>query len=146
MADQVNPIGSLTPGLTAALTGPSAPPASGTERTASTQAPPRVDSSPAAGAQAPNGGAAPSRTPRPNPSSLEEATKTLQAFLKTLPSDLQFREDSDSGKLFFKVVNPVTREVIRQIPSEEVLAMARKLKELDPAGTKAPGLLLDHEG
>jgi flagellar protein FlaG len=78
--------------------------------------------------------------------SLEEATRSLQDYLKGLPSDLQFRHDEDSGKSFFKVVNPVTREVIRQVPSEEVLAMARKLKELDQLGNNAPGLLLDHEG
>jgi flagellar protein FlaG len=77
---------------------------------------------------------------------LDEAAKTLRQFLKDLPSDLQFKEDQDTGHLYFKVVNPVTQEVIRQVPSEEILAMARKLKELADAGKKAPGVLLDQQG
>jgi flagellar protein FlaG len=143
MADQVNPIGSLTPGPTpvAAAAASAAQAAAPAPRP---RVPSRVEASSPSGDPTPVGGASPSKTERA--ANLEEATKSLQAYLKGLPSDLQFRQDEDSGKAFFKVVNPVTREVIRQVPSEEVLAMARKLKELDQLGNKAPGLLLDHEG
>lgn len=143
MADQVNPIGSLTPGPSPAA----AVAASAAQAVAAPsprpRTPSRVEAAPTSGDQ-PVGGGAPAKAE--HKANLEEATKALQEYLKGLPSDLQFRQDEDSGKSFFKVVNPVTREVIRQVPSEEVLAMARKLKELDQLGNKAPGLLLDHEG
>ncbi len=144
MADQVNPIGSLTPGLTPAATVAvtAAQPAAASSPKA--RVPSRVEAASSADEFAPAKGAVPPKAELK--ANLEEATKNLQAYLKALPSDLQFRKDEDSGKSFFKVVNPVTREVIRQVPSEEVLAMARKLKELDLLGNKAHGLLLDHEG
>lgn len=143
MADQVNPIGSLTPGhspvaavVTAAVQPAVAPISkarvSRIEATSSPDAPTSAREAPSAKAE--------------QKANLDEASRSLQDYLKGLPSDLQFRQDEDSGKTFFKVVNPVTREVIRQVPSEEVLAMARKLKELDLLGNKASGLLLDHEG
>lgn len=145
MADQVNPLGSLTPGLTPALAAFPTPAQPGVDRSPQERPSSPVEASIASGAK-PAAEAPPAQSKRSNASNLEDATKTLRAFLKTLPSDLQFREDYDSGKVFFKVVNPVTREVIRQIPSEEILAMARKLKELDPNGAKGPGLLLDQKG
>lgn len=77
---------------------------------------------------------------------LEEAARTLRDYLEDLPSDLQFKEDRITGQLYFKVVNPATQEVIRQVPSEEILAMARKLRALEAGGKNAPGVLLDQRG
>lgn len=72
------------------------------------------------------------------PLALEDAAKTFREFLKNLPSDLQFRADRDSGRVIFKIINPVTREVIRQYPPEEILLMARRLRSSasieDPSG------------
>lgn len=42
---------------------------------------------------------------------------------------LEFSIDKASGDLVVKVVNSETREVIRQIPREEVLAFAQHVKE-----------------
>lgn len=144
MADQVNPIGSLTPGPSPVAAAAASAPQVAATTAPRPRVPSRVEATSPSGDTSPAGGASPSKAERST--NLEEATKSLQAYLKGLPSDLQFRQDEDSGKAFFKVVNPVTREVIRQVPSEEVLAMARKLKELDQLGNNAPGLLLDHEG
>lgn len=60
-------------------------------------------------------------------------------------SDLVFMVDKETGSSVFKIVDAKTREVIRQVPSEEVLAMARKLLELSGA-SDAAGILMDKEG
>lgn len=61
------------------------------------------------------------------PMSIEEAAKAFREYLKNLPSDLQFKPDKESGYVVFKVVNPVTGEVIRQYPPDELLKMARSI-------------------
>jgi len=51
-----------------------------------------------------------------------------------LRRNLQFSVDDDSGRMVIKVVDSQTDEVIRQIPKEEMLEIARSLE-------KAEGLL-----
>jgi uncharacterized FlaG/YvyC family protein len=76
--------------------------------------------------------------------SLEDSVKAMRDFLKNLPSDLQFQPDKESGYVIFKVINPVTQEVIRQYPPEEVVSMARKLNAALAAAKKHnSGILLD---
>jgi len=75
------------------------------------------------------------------PMSLEEAAKEFREFLKNLPSDLQFQPDKESGYVIFKVVNPVTQEVIRQYPPDEMVRMARRLKAAAQQGRS--GIFLD---
>lgn len=73
---------------------------------------------------------------------IEEATETLKAFLKNLPSDLQFKKDEETGTVMFKIINPVTKEVIREFPPEEVVEMTKKLRKLAQHSEKS-GLLFD---
>ena len=55
-----------------------------------------------------------------------------------------FQYDKDSGLTYFKIVSAKTGEVIRQVPAEEIITMARKLREL--ANPKdAQGVLMDQE-
>jgi flagellar protein FlaG len=77
---------------------------------------------------------------------IEASAREVDAFLKASNSELRFLRDEDSGRNYFKVVNPHTGDVIIQVPSEEVLAIARKLKELDAAVGKASGVILDERG
>ena len=42
--------------------------------------------------------------------------------------NLSFRVDQGSGRTVITVVDATTKEVIRQIPSEDVLAMSRALE------------------
>lgn len=74
---------------------------------------------------------------------LEEASSSLLKYLEGLPSNLQFRADSDSGRYLFKVVNPVTQEVIRQFPADEVLEMAKRIKQ--QLTFEGAGILLDEK-
>lgn len=73
---------------------------------------------------------------------LEEAAKAFREFLKGLPADLQYSMDEETGTVVFKVVNPLTKEVIRQYPPEELLEVARRLARL-AKGEEKSGILLD---
>jgi flagellar protein FlaG len=77
--------------------------------------------------------------------SLEDSVKAFREFLKNLPSDLQLEPDKDSDIVVFKLVNPVTKEVIRQFPSEEIVAMARKLKAMESQSQSKSGIFLDEK-
>jgi len=79
----------------------------------------------------------------PSVPTLEEATKSFQEYLKNLPSDLQFRPDAESGIVIFKVVNPLTQEVIRQYPPEAVVEMARWIRQ--NAMKNNSGIFLDQK-
>lgn len=138
MADQVNPLGNLAPGLPP--TSPAAVPAMATRPPSTAEPPPRPSPPPA---DAPNGRGMPASAA--TGATLNAAVQDVQKYLQQVPADLQFKVDKASGQFVFKVVNPATKEVIRQVPSEEVLAMARKLRALDgPKGTS--GVLMDKEG
>ena len=82
----------------------------------------------------------------PQALSLEDSIKVMREYLKNLPSDLRFQPDKESGYVIFKVVNPVTQEVIRQYPPEDVVAMARRLNAALAADKKqGSGILLDSQ-
>ncbi len=79
---------------------------------------------------------------------LESAIKTLAEKLPLSANELQFSVDENSGKTIVVVIDPQTEEVIRQLPPEEALHMARALEELGEldSGTSAtPGMLVDGE-
>ena len=73
---------------------------------------------------------------------VEEAVETFREYLSKLPSDLNFNYDKDAGRHFFKVVNPVTREVVKQFPTDEFLSMVKRLRDTAPAPAKN-GVILD---
>jgi flagellar protein FlaG len=58
---------------------------------------------------------------------LERALRTLNATMSAAQRNLSFRVDKGSGRTVISVVDAVTNQVIRQIPSEEVLAVSRAL-------------------
>jgi flagellar protein FlaG len=43
---------------------------------------------------------------------------------------VQFSSDAESGRVVVRVVNPETGELVRQIPSEDALSLARALGKL----------------
>lgn len=65
-----------------------------------------------------------------NPSSLKQATEKLNQAMKMMASNLQFTVDEETGINIVKVVDTDTKEVIRQFPSEEVLAIAKAFDQL----------------
>lgn len=61
---------------------------------------------------------------------LENAVKAVQKFVQPLASNLQFTVDEETGIRVVKVVDAATKEVIRQMPSEEILQIAKALDRL----------------
>jgi flagellar protein FlaG len=77
----------------------------------------------------------------PTTMTMEEAAAAYQTYLSSLPSNLQFQPDTQSGLTVIKVVNPVTNKVIRQLPSADAIQQAQFLRN---SGTgNHSGILLD---
>ena len=68
-----------------------------------------------------------------NPSSesnrdqLNAAVKATQEFVGSINSSLEFSVDEDTGTSVVKIVDKDTKELIRQIPSAEMLSIAKAL-------------------
>ncbi len=60
--------------------------------------------------------------------------------------DLNFSLDEDSGKMVVKIIDAESQETVRQIPPEELLALARRLQQFEQeqsaSGDQLKGLLL----
>lgn len=65
-----------------------------------------------------------------NAKQVEFAVDKLNKFVKTSSSDVQFSVDEESGIRVISVVDKETKEVIRQMPSKEVVEMAKALDKL----------------
>lgn len=72
-----------------------------------------------------------------DPATLSQVVGRLNDYVQTLRRDLVFRVDEETDKVVVTVVDPESGEVIRQIPSEEVMAVARALNQVQQ------GLLFD---
>lgn len=58
------------------------------------------------------------------------AAEKINEFIESFTRDLQFTIDRDSERVVLKVVDRKSGDVIRQIPSEEALKIAKALDEL----------------
>ncbi len=74
---------------------------------------------------------------------LGEAVENINQFVNSQGRTLNFSVDEESGKPIVKVIDFETKEVIRQIPSEEVLTMAKAIKRLQEDLGSATGLMFD---
>jgi len=81
----------------------------------------------------------PAVTPKPDPSAntaavpreqLEQAVEAVKKFIAPISSNLDFSIDEETGIRVIKVIDSSTQEVIRQIPSEEILQIAKALDRL----------------
>jgi flagellar protein FlaG len=69
--------------------------------------------------------------PEPKAPDAAEAAQRLNELSGSTRRNLQFRVDESSGRTIITVINATTKEVVRQIPSEEVLAIARIFAAVD---------------
>src|SRR5262245_16619462 len=65
----------------------------------------------------------------PSAEMLKAAAEQIDSYLKSSGRELDFQVDADSGQMVVRVRDSATGDVIRQIPGEEALRMARALKE-----------------
>jgi flagellar protein FlaG len=94
---------------------------------------------PASGNSLPHAGTS---APAPGPAPVEvqkidisRAIRSINTFLKENQRGLRFQVDEATGRTVITVINPVSGEVVRQIPPEELLNIVREMR--------AAGVLLD---
>jgi flagellar protein FlaG len=61
---------------------------------------------------------------------VEAAVGQMKDFAQAMSRQLQFDVDEESGRTVVRVLDKDSGEIIRQIPSDEILALARHMKEL----------------
>ncbi len=88
----------------------------------------------AAGKAAANAVAQQSAPREPSAEEVQHAARQLEAFMQGMNRYLEFRVDQDSGRTIVTVKDRNTGETIRQIPSEEVMRLARNLGGNLPTG------------
>ncbi len=63
---------------------------------------------------------------------LREAVTQLSDYVQSVQRDLSFEMDESSGKTIITVIDRKTQEIIRQLPDEVVLKLARNLQQDEP--------------
>jgi flagellar protein FlaG len=64
---------------------------------------------------------------------VQAAASQIESWLKSAGRELEFRVDEGSGQMVVSVRDATSGDLIRQIPGEAVLRMARTLKEHTPS-------------
>lgn len=67
----------------------------------------------------------------PEPEKVERAVRQINDYLQVVQRNLQFSVDQDTKQVVIKVIDAATGEVVRQIPPEAVLEMARAMMKDD---------------
>ena len=70
------------------------------------------------------------KTTQPTKEAIAKAAEDIQKFVKDMGRNLAFSIDETTGYNVVRVVNPETNELIRQLPSEELLKIARNMRDL----------------
>lgn len=64
---------------------------------------------------------------------VEAAVAKLNDYVQSTERRLDFQVDEDSGRSVIKVFDKETEELVRQIPSEQALELARRLGDEEPS-------------
>jgi len=70
---------------------------------------------------------------------LRQFAEALEGVTQRLNSEIRMNVDDDTGRVVAQIIDRETREVIRQVPLQELLDIAARLNDL-------VGLLFDAEG
>lgn len=62
---------------------------------------------------------------------VKSAAKEANSMLQAVNRNLEFKVDDSTSKVVVKIVDSKSGEVVRQIPSEEVLAFIKRMQELE---------------
>ncbi|MFK7795419.1 MAG: flagellar protein FlaG [Gammaproteobacteria bacterium] len=79
-------------------------------------------------------------------SDVKQAAKQVNDFVKQLDRNLEFSVDESSGRVIITVREPETGKIIRQIPPEELLVIAKLVSENFASAPLPAGILLADEG
>jgi flagellar protein FlaG len=67
---------------------------------------------------------------QPTRETVAKAAEQMQQFVSTMGRNLNFSIDGETGYHIVRVTNPATGEVIRQLPSDEMLRLAHSLTQI----------------
>jgi len=67
----------------------------------------------------------------PTRKQVEEAAAQIESFTQNIAQNLKFTIDEETGKTVVKILDTQTQEIIRQIPSEEAINIARALGKIE---------------
>jgi flagellar protein FlaG len=67
---------------------------------------------------------------QPTRETVARAAEQMQQFVSTMGRNLNFSIDGETGYHIVRVTNPATGEVIRQLPSDEMLRLAHSLTQI----------------
>ena len=70
---------------------------------------------------------------------ISDSVTTLSRSVQSIARSLEFRVDENSGKTVITVRDSDSKEVIRQIPSDQALELSTRLKELQDIRSADPG-------
>ena len=74
---------------------------------------------------------------------LEEMVSHLKEYVQNMQRDMDFSVDDKTGRFVVKVIDSQTKELIRQIPSEEMLSIARHLADYVEESSVPKGFLIE---
>ena len=75
---------------------------------------------------------------------MQELVDNLNESREISSRNLSFNVDQEAGRTVIKVVDSESGDVIRQIPSEELVELAKRMKEQADSGTESSsGMLLN---
>lgn len=69
---------------------------------------------------------------------LDKLVDSINTSIASVANDVQLQLDRDRNEVVFRIIDTETKELIRQIPSEEVLKISDKLSEIQ-------GILFENE-
>jgi len=72
-------------------------------------------------------------TSAPSREVVAKAAQQIQSFVQSMGRNLNFSVDSTTGYHVVRVTNPDTGEIIRQLPSEELLRIAQSFAQINSA-------------
>ena len=64
------------------------------------------------------------------PQELHKAVREINEFVQNVQRDLSFNVDETSGRTVIKVIDRDSGDTVRQIPTEEVLVIARHIRSV----------------
>lgn len=74
---------------------------------------------------------------------VEDAIDVVSSFINSTLKQVAFSHDSNAGKMVITMIDRETQEVINQFPSEKIISMAGRIKELHQEVENISGLLID---
>lgn len=60
---------------------------------------------------------------------MESVTRQIDSFLRSINRSLQFRVDEATGRMVVSLYDAETGEMIRQLPGEDALRIAQRIRE-----------------